>query len=224
MKQRKNILLIGGENPLIESARKALEKESKLTYLSDKELNSSKKVRNAGRMFSDQIDLLIVDLFTPARFQKQSLEELTEDSWKDYKYKTVKYMYDIGKYFVNERLGKDLEILLLTSIGGVLPLCDNMLVCGGNAAAIMFTQVLAEELSDSHVIANCIAVGYNDGKVGINTKNEEELLLHIPTHEALCCEKLGEQIANIALTSKYGQTGNVIKLDDAFSVSYMREY
>ena len=61
MKQRKNILLIGGENPLIESVRKALEKESKLTYLSDKELNSSKKVQNAGRMFSDQIDLLIVD-------------------------------------------------------------------------------------------------------------------------------------------------------------------
>ncbi|NBK93108.1 hypothetical protein D5278_14150 [bacterium 1XD21-13] len=85
MKQRKNILLIGGENPLIESVRKALEKESKLTYLSDKELNSSKKVQNAGRMFSDQIDLLIVDLFTPTRFQKQSLEELTEDSWKDYK-------------------------------------------------------------------------------------------------------------------------------------------
>ena len=224
MSEKAKILAIGADSALMRGIIENIEAGGcAVDYICDAALIDTQAVSAAAEEIGAKYDKLIIDLFTPQEFAHRSIEQLTEEEWLRYKYRTVTYMYDIGRFIVKGQVKQGLDIIILTSAGGDTPVRGSMLTCGGDASAMMFAKVMAEELAPLGVTVNCIAVGL-DGELGISAADERTLIEHIPAKRKLDKGELCREIAALCMEKRYAATGNIIRLDDAFCVGYMRDY
>ena len=224
MESEKRALIIAADCPLITNLLEEMRKSGyAVDFISNKNLVDSQSVEDAAKGISQKYDKIVIDLFTSREYAEKNIEQLTERQWRAYKYNAVSYMYDIGRYILKSQILQGLDILILTSAAGHTPVRGNMLIGGGDAAAVMFAKVMAVELAPKGVSVNCAAIGY-DGQDGICAENETALLEHIPTKRALDISKLAHELARMCMSEKYAATGNVYRMDDAFCLAYMRDY
>lgn len=223
MKEKENILVISTKNAFSENLLKELEKRGKeASFIEKEELINNKRFDMLA--FYKNCGGIILDMFTPHIYAQKDICDLSPEEWEKFKYISVKYARDLGEYVLKRAAKKGLNVLILTSVGGEVPIKNNMLVCAADASAMMFAKAAALELRGLDVNVNCFMLSFNDAGLGALLKNEDELLLHIPDHKIISAKEAAVAAANIYDAAKNKITGNVFKLDDAFSLGYMREY
>jgi len=174
----------------------------------------------------NRVKYLIYSVPADRKYENRTIDQLTAEEWEEWKYFSVKYLYDVSRTFVKDMAenggGK---MLMIGSVSGITPMKGQSLVGMASAGAFMAAKSIAAELAKDNVVAEALAIGVSEKGASVRlTPSDRTLIRHIPSGRIMTDEETATEIVRRLTEMTYRTAGNVFAVDAGFSCSYMREW
>ena len=222
---KKAIILKTKENPFTALETELSSRGVAVTTYFKEDVRGYEKLSLAAKKVEDAEVLVIIGTLDKA-IAKKSIDELTEEEYNIFKYDSMTYFFDINRTII-ENMCKNGggKVLLVTPISAEIPFAGETLGGACGAALEMGIKCLCEESTEDKIYANTVAIGAlkeNDELYTVSTGGE--MLAHIPGKNLIDVKDAAKKCADVLLMTDVNFTGNMIKVDSAFSCAYMREW